>query len=103
MVKQCKQHTSSSLVDSSALHQQPDTDQEAALARGELQHTATTAKSDVLDADSACREIVVVCRRGNDSQHIVQSLREHGIQSAVDLTGGLSAWSQQADKSFPDY
>ncbi len=51
---------------------------------------------------SGC-DVVVVCRRGNDSQHIVQSLREHGIKAAVDLIGGLSAWSHQADPSFPHY
>lgn len=49
------------------------------------------------------QEVIVICRRGNDSQHIVQSLRSSGIASAVDLIGGLSAWSQQLDPSFPDY
>ena len=28
--------------------------------------------------------IVVLCRRGNDSQLVVQSLREHGLHTAVD-------------------
>lgn len=48
-------------------------------------------------------DVIVVCRRGNDSQHTVQLLREHGIASAVDLAGGLLAWSRQADPSFPEY
>ena len=47
-------------------------------------------------------EVIVVCRRGNDSQQIVHSLRGAGVASAVDLIGGLSAWSR-LDTSFPDY
>lgn len=47
-------------------------------------------------------DVIVVCRRGNDSQEIVQSLRAFGVASAVDLVGGLSAWSR-LDTSFPDY
>ena len=106
IIKKCKQHTSSSQVDSSASRQKPEADQEpseSSLAQGGLQDTATTTKNDSLHADSGSHDVVVVCRRGNDSQHIVQSLREHGVTSAVDLIGGLSAWSRQADKSFPQY
>ena len=47
--------------------------------------------------------IVVLCRRGNDSQLVVQSLREHGFHAAVDLTGGLAAWAQHASTDFPMY
>eukprot|EP00891_Asterochloris_glomerata_P009431 jgi/Astpho2/9431/e_gw1.00145.64.1_t len=47
--------------------------------------------------------IVVLCRRGNDSQLVVQSLREHGLHTAVDLTGGLAAWAQHAGTDFPRY
>lgn len=47
-------------------------------------------------------DVIVVCRRGNDSQQIVQSLRGCGVAAAVDLIGGLSAWSQ-LDTSFPGY
>ena len=47
--------------------------------------------------------VVVLCRRGNDSQLVVQSLREHGLQAAVDLTGGLAAWAQHAGTDFPTY
>ena len=46
-------------------------------------------------------DVVVVCRRGNDSQRVVQALRAQGVPAAVDLNGGLSAWSH--DHSFPDY
>lgn len=50
---------------------------------------------------SCCPDVVVVCRRGNDSQHVVQALRAQGVTAAVDLAGGLSAWSH--DHAFPDY
>lgn len=54
-------------------------------------------------AEGYKKDVIVVCRRGNDSQHVVQSLRGCGVLSAVDLIGGLAAWSQQLDPSFPDY
>ncbi|KAH8376710.1 hypothetical protein KR093_000981 [Drosophila rubida] len=48
--------------------------------------------------------IVVLCRRGNDSQIAVQHMRnrfpEHSIR---DLEGGLHAWSRLVDHSFPIY
>ncbi|KAK9863793.1 hypothetical protein WJX84_010372 [Apatococcus fuscideae] len=48
-------------------------------------------------------EILVVCRRGNDSQEVVQQLRSLGITGAMDIIGGLTAWSQSVDPSFPIY
>ena len=65
--------------------------------------TAVSASSTGVGVNAPDHTIIVVCRRGNDSQHTVQTLREHGINFAVDLIGGLSAWSQEADPSFPDY
>lgn len=48
--------------------------------------------------------IVVVCRRGNDSQIAVQHMKnrfpDHSIR---DLEGGLHAWTKQIDDSFPIY
>jgi adenylyltransferase/sulfurtransferase len=49
------------------------------------------------------RPVCVVCRRGNDSQYVVQMLKQSGISSAKDLVGGLEAWSKQADVDFPEY
>ncbi|XP_062121124.1 adenylyltransferase and sulfurtransferase MOCS3 [Drosophila sulfurigaster albostrigata] len=54
--------------------------------------------------DSKELPIVVLCRRGNDSQIAVQHMRnrfpDHSIR---DLEGGLHAWSSQVDPSFPTY
>ncbi|KAH8410629.1 hypothetical protein KR009_007312 [Drosophila setifemur] len=48
--------------------------------------------------------IIVLCRRGNDSQIAVQHIRNrfpgHSIQ---DLVGGLHAWTNKVDSSFPKY
>ncbi len=49
------------------------------------------------------RPVCVVCRRGNDSQHVVQMLKQNGFVSAVDLVGGLEAWSRHANVDFPEY
>ena len=51
----------------------------------------------------AAHEILVVCRRGNDSQEVVQQLRSLGITRAMDIVGGLTAWSHSVDPSFPVY
>lgn len=66
-----------------------------AAARGSSQRS----EPDVAGAP-AC---VVVCRRGNDSQRAVRMLREGGVGGAVDVVGGLAAWSRGADVGFPAY
>lgn len=119
MVQQCKQHVFSPHLNGSSNRQQTASAQEqdqAALAscshvdidHANSNHAAIASDPSSHDVDaaagnSASHDVVVVCRRGNDSQHTVQSLRECGIKSAFDLIGGLSAWSQHADPSFPDY
>jgi adenylyltransferase and sulfurtransferase len=47
--------------------------------------------------------LVVLCRRGNDSQRAVQLLREKGFTSAKDIIGGLQAWGRDVDPDFPVY
>nr|AAL90043.1 AT10573p [Drosophila melanogaster] len=48
--------------------------------------------------------IVLVCRRGNDSQIAVQHLRNRFPTHFVrDLIGGLHAWTNSVDPSFPIY
>ncbi|AQL01755.1 Adenylyltransferase and sulfurtransferase MOCS3 1 Molybdopterin-synthase adenylyltransferase Molybdopterin-synthase sulfurtransferase [Zea mays] len=47
--------------------------------------------------------LVVLCRRGNDSQRAVQLLREKGFASAKDIIGGLQAWGRDVDPDFPVY
>ncbi|CAD6340101.1 unnamed protein product [Miscanthus lutarioriparius] len=43
--------------------------------------------------------LVVLCRRGNDSQRAVKK----GFASAKDIIGGLQAWGRDVDPDFPVY
>lgn len=45
--------------------------------------------------------IVVHCRSGARSAQAVQFLRENGFEGAVNLKGGIHAWSDQIDPSVP--
>ena len=48
--------------------------------------------------------IYVVCRLGNDSQIAAASLRDITESMVIkDLTGGIRAWSEQVDPTFPIY
>ena len=57
-----------------------------------------------LQGDRQRPQLIIVCRRGNDSQLAVRRLmEEHGI-ACRDLRGGLMAWKKCIDPSFPvDY
>jgi len=58
-------------------------------------------------AASASKPILVVCRRGNDSQRAVVALREGGVlppgRRLVDLAGGLTGWVGGGGGDFPRY
>jgi len=56
--------------------------------------------------DDKTREIVVVCRRGNDSQLAVQSLKTKFAGRNIqirDIVGGLHSWARTVDPTFPIY
>ena len=111
MVKLCKQRSSQPLQPHEHTLQPASSPSSEYATNPAPQHAADSASADAPstadgvhgDVDCCSKQVIVVCRRGNDSQHIVQSLRGFGVASAVDLIGGLSAWSQQLDPSFPDY
>ena len=66
---------------------------------------------------SFINSVYVVCKRGNDSQSAVQSLlkrlrtvtdgspndKEKEGFILKDIIGGLTAWSNQIDHTFPKY
>lgn len=58
--------------------------------------------SNTSNSESGTPTCVVVCRRGNDSQRMIEKLNAVGVQ-AVDLVGGLEAWHEQIDPSFLKY
>jgi adenylyltransferase and sulfurtransferase len=49
----------------------------------------------------------VVCRLGNDSQDAVRKFQEWGFDKTgcdlKDVVGGLKAWREEVDASFPEY
>lgn len=48
------------------------------------------------------KELYVICRRGNDSQHAAKLLISQSIQ-AKNISGGLLNWNKEVDSSFPVY
>ena len=48
-------------------------------------------------------EIVVYCRSGVRSARAVRLLRERGFTGAVNLRGGILAWSDEIDPTVPTY
>ncbi|KAL2167808.1 hypothetical protein VTG60DRAFT_820 [Thermothelomyces hinnuleus] len=64
--------------------------------------------SEILPADAATSDkpIFVVCRTGADSQETVEKLKELGLDQGgkrriVDIVGGMKAWKQEVDPTFP--
>ena len=58
------------------------------------------------ETDGESKSVIVVCRRGNDSQLAVNALQEALKDSNLvikDIKGGLTAWAKQVDKDFPVY
>jgi molybdopterin/thiamine biosynthesis adenylyltransferase/rhodanese-related sulfurtransferase len=55
---------------------------------------------DELDPD---REIVVYCRRGHRSAHVVSYLQQRGFDRVWNLRGGLHAWADDVDPAIPKY
>lgn len=47
--------------------------------------------------------VVVACRSGSRSATVVQFLRKSGLPEAVNLEGGILAWSSRIDPSVPRY
>ncbi len=47
--------------------------------------------------------IVLLCRRGNQSQTGCMKLHRMGVTDAVDVRGGLQAWHHEVDNDFPLY
>ena len=48
------------------------------------------------------KEIVVLCRSGRRSYEVAKLLQSHGYQ-AINLAGGILAWSRDIDPSIPTY
>jgi len=53
-----------------------------------------------LDRD---KEIVVFCHHGSRSAMVVEFLRRQGFARAINMSGGIDAWSLGIDPEVPRY
>lgn len=60
----------------------------------------TPARLDELPRD---KPIVVYCHGGIRSDQVAQFLRQHAQLNALNMTGGIHAWSLQIDPTVPTY
>ncbi|MFO0924166.1 MAG: rhodanese-like domain-containing protein [Pirellulales bacterium] len=60
------------------------------------------AKAGELDAYKD-KQIVVHCHHGGRSMRVTNWLRQNGFPTALNLAGGIHAWSQRIDPSVPQY
>ena len=51
----------------------------------------------------ASKTIICLCRSGGRSAQVAEFLLAQGCAKAVNLTGGIHAWSDQVDSSIPKY
>ena len=49
------------------------------------------------------RPIVVMCHAGGRSARVTQYLNQNGYPGAVNLAGGIDAWSSEIDPAVPRY
>jgi adenylyltransferase/sulfurtransferase len=56
-----------------------------------------------LDALGHDNPIVVLCRSGQRSLRVTNYLREQGFANAVNLEGGVLAWSDEIDPTMTKY
>jgi adenylyltransferase/sulfurtransferase len=68
----------------------------------QLEKIRQFADSDVKNSNAS--NVIVVCRRGNDSQTAVELLQAlDNSLSVKDIRGGLHAWAKDIDHDFPVY
>ena len=48
-------------------------------------------------------EIVMQCKVGGRSQQAVDLMKQNGFKNVRNMTGGITAWSDQVDPSVPKY
>ena len=49
------------------------------------------------------RPVLVHCKSGRRAEQAVRLLREKGVSGAVNVAGGITAWSERIDPSVPKY
>jgi adenylyltransferase/sulfurtransferase len=67
-------------------------------------HSNSDLKAVLASHNADSGQVIVICRRGNDSQLAVAHLRRRFPHLAArDVIGGLHAWARDVDPSFPVY
>lgn len=56
-----------------------------------------------LDLISREKDVVIHCKSGGRSSSIVNALMARGFDNVINLTGGITAWSDLVDPSIPKY
>ncbi|MEA2719162.1 MAG: hypothetical protein QOJ39_1026 [Candidatus Eremiobacteraeota bacterium] len=49
------------------------------------------------------KPLVVMCHHGGRSERVAQFLEANGYGNAINLTGGIDAWSTSVDPAVPRY
>ena len=49
------------------------------------------------------KPLVVMCHHGGRSERVAQFLEANGYDNAINLTGGIDAWSTTVDPTVPRY
>lgn len=49
------------------------------------------------------KPLVVMCHHGGRSERVAQFLEANGYDNAINLTGGIDAWSTAIDPTVPRY
>jgi rhodanese-related sulfurtransferase len=49
------------------------------------------------------KQIVCMCHHGARSEHVAEFLAANGYETAVNLDGGIDAWSSSIDPTVPRY
>ena len=49
------------------------------------------------------KPLVVMCHHGGRSERVAQFLEANGYENAINLTGGIDAWSTSIDPAVPRY
>lgn len=87
------------------------TDEERAIARieGSLHIPMDRMAASVHEIDAARegededRQVIVYCHHGVRSLSVAVALRQHGIDGALSMAGGIDAWTADVDPSVARY
>ncbi len=69
----------------------------------DVMHIPMQTVPDHLSSIDAERPIACLCHHGSRSQHVANFLQQNGFKTVVNISGGIHAWSVEADSTIPTY